>query len=40
MTYFHARMIEGDFEAVVERTRAALQKHGSASSPRSMCRPR
>lgn len=28
MTYFHARMIEGDFEAVVERTRAALQKHG------------
>ncbi|WP_292066443.1 DUF302 domain-containing protein [Brevundimonas sp. UBA7664] len=28
MTYFHARTIEGDFEAVVERTRAALQKHG------------
>lgn len=28
MTYFHARMIEGDFEGVVERTRAALQKHG------------
>lgn len=28
MTYFHARTIEGDFEAVVERTRASLQKHG------------
>ncbi|WP_439476838.1 DUF302 domain-containing protein [Brevundimonas sp.] len=28
MTYFYARTIEGDFEAVVERTRAALQKHG------------
>lgn len=28
MTYFHARIIEGDFDAVVERTRAALQKHG------------
>ena len=28
MTYFHTRMIEGDFEAVVERARAALQKHG------------
>ena len=28
MTYFHARLIEGDFDAVVERTRAALQKHG------------
>lgn len=28
MTYFHARTLEGDFEAVVERTRAALQKHG------------
>ncbi len=28
MTYFHARMIEGDFEGVVERTRGALQKHG------------
>lgn len=28
MTYFHARTIEGDFEAVVERTRAALLKHG------------
>ncbi len=28
MTYFHARTVEGDFEAVVERTRAALQKHG------------
>lgn len=28
MTYFHARTIEGDFEAVVERTRSALQKHG------------
>lgn len=28
MTYFHARTIDGDFEAVVQRTRAALQKHG------------
>jgi len=28
MTYFHARTIEGDFDVVVERTRAALQKHG------------
>lgn len=28
MTYFHARTIEGDFDTVVERTRAALQKHG------------
>ena len=28
MTYFHARTLKGDFEAVVERTRAALQKHG------------
>ncbi|HEY0601218.1 DUF302 domain-containing protein [Brevundimonas sp.] len=28
MTYFHARTVEGEFEAVVERTRAALQKHG------------
>ncbi len=28
MTYFHARTIEGDFDAVLERTRAALQKHG------------
>jgi uncharacterized protein (DUF302 family) len=28
MTYFTARTVEGDFEAVVERTRAALQKHG------------
>lgn len=28
MTYFHARLIEGDFDAVIERTRAALQKHG------------
>jgi uncharacterized protein (DUF302 family) len=28
MTYFHARTIQGDFEAVVERTRSALQKHG------------
>lgn len=28
MTYFHARTIEGDFDAVVERTRAALQTHG------------
>lgn len=28
MTYFTARTVEGDFDAVVERTRAALQKHG------------
>ncbi|HYD27713.1 DUF302 domain-containing protein [Brevundimonas sp.] len=28
MTYFHARTVQGDFEAVVDRTRAALQKHG------------
>ncbi len=28
MTYFHARTVDGDFDAVVERTRAALQKHG------------
>lgn len=28
MTYFNARTVEGDFDAVVERTRAALQKHG------------
>lgn len=28
MTGFHAGTIEGDFDAVVERTRAALQKHG------------
>ena len=28
MTYFYARTIEGDFEAVVARTRVALQKHG------------
>ena len=28
MTYFTARTIEGDFDAVIERTRAALQKHG------------
>jgi uncharacterized protein (DUF302 family) len=28
MTYFTARTVEGDFHAVVERTRAALQKHG------------
>lgn len=28
MTYFHARTIEGDFDAVLDRTRAALQKHG------------
>ena len=27
MTYFHARTIEGDFDAVLERTRAALQRH-------------
>ena len=28
MTYFTARTVEGDFDAVLERTRAALQKHG------------
>lgn len=28
MTWFHARTVDGDFEAVVERTRDALQKHG------------
>ena len=28
MTYFTARTIEADFDAVLERTRAALQKHG------------
>lgn len=28
MTYFHARTIDGEFDAVLERTRAALQKHG------------
>ena len=28
MSYFHARTIEGDFDAVLDRTRAALQKHG------------
>jgi uncharacterized protein (DUF302 family) len=28
MTYFTARTVEGDFDAVVERTRAALQEHG------------
>jgi uncharacterized protein (DUF302 family) len=28
MSYFHARLISGDFETIVERTRAALQKHG------------
>jgi len=28
MTYFHARIIEGDFDAVLDRTRQALQKHG------------
>ncbi|HEY1223940.1 MAG TPA: DUF302 domain-containing protein [Brevundimonas sp.] len=28
MSYFTARTVEGDFDAVVERTRAALQKHG------------
>jgi len=28
MTYFHARTIEGDFDAVLDRTRAALQRHG------------
>ena len=28
MTYYTARTVKGDFDAVVERTRAALQKHG------------
>ena len=28
MSYFTARTVDGDFDAVVERTRAALQKHG------------
>ena len=28
MTYFTARTVEGDFDAVLDRTRAALQKHG------------
>ena len=28
MTYFHARTIAGDFDAVVERTRVALKAHG------------
>lgn len=28
MTYYHARAVEGDFEAVLERTRAALQQYG------------
>ena len=28
MSYFHARLISGDFETIVVRTRAALQKHG------------
>lgn len=28
MTYFHARTIKGDFDAVVERTRTALKAHG------------
>ena len=28
MSYFHARLIPGDFETIVKRTRAALQKHG------------
>ena len=28
MSYFHARTVEGDFDAVLDRTRAALQKHG------------
>ncbi|MDI6624454.1 MAG: DUF302 domain-containing protein [Brevundimonas sp.] len=28
MTYFTARTIEADFDSVLERTRAALQKHG------------
>ena len=28
MTYFHARTVGGDFDAVLERTRAALQQQG------------
>lgn len=28
MTYFSARSVEGDFDAVLERTRAALKAHG------------
>ena len=28
MSYFHARTVDADFDAVLERTRAALQKHG------------
>lgn len=28
MTYFYARTVEGHFDAVLERTRAALQQHG------------
>ena len=28
MTYFHARTIEGDFETVLDRTRASLQEQG------------
>ena len=28
MTYFHARTLKGDFDAVLERTRAALQSQG------------
>ena len=28
MSYFHARTIEDDFDAVLDRTRLALQKHG------------
>lgn len=28
MSYFHARTIPGEFDAVLERTRAALQNHG------------
>ncbi|MDY6924167.1 MAG: DUF302 domain-containing protein [Pseudomonadota bacterium] len=28
MSYFTARTVEGGFDAIVERTRAALQKHG------------
>lgn len=28
MSYFHGRILEGDFDTIVERTRAALLKHG------------
>lgn len=28
MTYFHARTVDGDFDAILDRTRDALQKHG------------